>query len=64
MQLIQTLNLNSLLITRSEQGMILVRADGSSTQWAATAREVADVTGAGDTVIATFAAALGHGYAG
>ena len=62
-QLIQTLNLTSLLITRSEQGMILVRADGSSTQWAATAREVADVTGAGDTVIATFAAALGHGYA-
>lgn len=61
--LIATLKLTSLLITRSEQGMILVRADGSSTQWAATAREVADVTGAGDTVIATFAAALGHGCA-
>ena len=59
--LIQSLALDSVLITRSEQGMTLVRADGSSAHWAATAREVADVTGAGDTVIATFAAALGHG---
>jgi len=60
--LIDTLALSSLLITRSERGMTLVRADGTSSHWAATAREVADVTGAGDTVIATFAAALGHGH--
>ena len=51
----------ALLITRSEQGMTLVTADGSVHHFAATAREVADVTGAGDTVVATLAAGLGGG---
>jgi rfaE bifunctional protein kinase chain/domain len=48
------------LITRGEQGMWLL--DGSTEgALAATAREVADVTGAGDTVIATLALALAAG---
>ena len=50
------------LITRSERGMTLVAADGAPTQHIPTrAREVFDVTGAGDTVIATLAAALAAG---
>ncbi len=50
------------LITRSERGMTLVAADGGAVQHIPTrAREVFDVTGAGDTVIATLAAALAAG---
>lgn len=50
------------LITRSERGMTLVAADGAPAQHIPTrAREVFDVTGAGDTVIATLAAALAAG---
>lgn len=56
-----TLELESMLVTRSEQGMTLLHCDGSFHHFAATAREVADVTGAGDTVIATMAAGLGSG---
>ncbi len=59
--LMTTLDLESLLVTRSEQGMTLLHRDGSVHHFAATAREVADVTGAGDTVIATMAAGLGSG---
>ena len=51
----------ALLVTRSEQGMTLVTADGGVHHFSATAREVADVTGAGDTVVATLAAGLGQG---
>ena len=58
------LNVEALLLTRSEDGMSLFdEADGSPghTQVAAQAREVFDVTGAGDTVIATLAAMLACG---
>ena len=48
------LQLEALLLTRSEEGMTLFDADGE-THVAAQAREVFDVTGAGDTVIATLA---------
>ncbi len=48
----QKLNLQALLVTRSEEGMTLFEADRVSSV-PANAREVADVTGAGDTVIAT-----------
>lgn len=47
----------SVLITRGEQGMWLLEKDRDY-ELPATAREVSDVTGAGDTVIATIAAAL------
>lgn len=60
-QLINDLNIGALLITRSEHGMSLIRADQSELHLPAIAKEVADVTGAGDTVIATLAAALAAG---
>jgi D-beta-D-heptose 7-phosphate kinase/D-beta-D-heptose 1-phosphate adenosyltransferase len=50
----------SVLMTRGDQGMWLL-ADGVEGHLPATAREVADVTGAGDTVIATLALALAAG---
>jgi D-glycero-beta-D-manno-heptose-7-phosphate kinase len=50
----QNLGLQALLVTRSEEGMTLFEADQVSSV-PAQAREVADVTGAGDTVIATLA---------
>ena len=56
--------LDALLLTRSEDGMSLFDGnsiDGGHAQVPAQAREVFDVTGAGDTVIATLAAMLGAG---
>lgn len=60
-QLLTELDLQALLITRSEQGMTLIRAEGEEMHFPARAREVFDVTGAGDTVISTLAAALAAG---
>ena len=61
-ELIATLALDALLVTRSERGMLLVEAGESEPFHLSTvAREVYDVTGAGDTVIATLAAALAAG---
>lgn len=54
------LGLEALLVTRSEEGMTLFSADETHHQ-AAQAREVFDVSGAGDTVIATLAVALAAG---
>ena len=62
----KTLGLDALLLTRSEEGMTLFdgRAEGGGRlDVPAQAREVFDVTGAGDTVIATLAAMLAHGVA-
>jgi D-glycero-beta-D-manno-heptose-7-phosphate kinase len=56
----QQLDLQALLLTRSEEGMTLFQADGTH-HVSAQAREVFDVTGAGDTVIATMAVLLGAG---
>ena len=52
----------SVMITRGEHGMWLLSPDGE-TALPAEAREVADVTGAGDTVIGTLALALAAGAA-
>lgn len=49
------------LITRGEHGMSLLDPEGREDHYPAVAREVADVTGAGDTVIATLALALAAG---
>ncbi len=60
----EKLGLQALLLTRSEDGMSLFDAPAgvaSHTQIPAQAREVFDVTGAGDTVIATLAALLASG---
>jgi rfaE bifunctional protein kinase chain/domain len=54
------LQLDAVLLTRSEEGMTLFDAQGV-THIAAQAREVFDVTGAGDTVIATLAALVAAG---
>ena len=54
------LGLTALLLTRSEEGMSLYE-DGGASHVSAQAREVFDVTGAGDTVIATMAVLLGAG---
>lgn len=62
--LIASSGVNGVLVTRSQDGMSLVRGDGSDPlHLPATAREVYDVSGAGDTVVATLAAALGAGIA-
>jgi D-glycero-beta-D-manno-heptose-7-phosphate kinase len=54
------LGLEALLLTRSEEGMTLFANEGA-THEPALAREVYDVSGAGDTVIATLAVMLASG---
>lgn len=54
------LQLDAVLLTRSEEGMTLFDAQGAA-HIATQAREVFDVTGAGDTVIATLAALVAAG---
>lgn len=58
----QKLQLQALLVTRSEEGMTLF-TDAEVFHVPAMAREVFDVSGAGDTVIATMAVMLLRGYA-
>jgi rfaE bifunctional protein kinase chain/domain len=55
------LNLEALLVTRSEEGMSLFSANAEPLRVPAQAREVFDVSGAGDTVIATLASMLASG---
>ena len=55
------LKLDALLVTRSEHGMTLIQPNHAPLHLPAEAREVFDVTGAGDTVIATLGAALAAG---
>lgn len=56
-----TLGLTAVLLTRSEEGMTLFDTQGRL-DVKAQAREVFDVTGAGDTVIATLATLVAAGY--
>jgi D-beta-D-heptose 7-phosphate kinase/D-beta-D-heptose 1-phosphate adenosyltransferase len=53
----------AILAKRSDKGMVLVEASGAVHSEPARAREVFDVTGAGDTVIAVLALAVASGYA-
>lgn len=57
-QLRQELKLDSLLVTRSEKGMALFEQDKPPYLLPTQAREVYDVTGAGDTVVAALAASI------
>ena len=57
----QRLGCHSVLVTRGEKGMSLFESDGTSFHIPTMARQVYDVTGAGDTVIATLALALATG---
>ena len=61
LQLMTELELGALLVTRGEHGMTLLRPGHSALHLPARAREVFDVTGAGDTVISTLAVAIAAG---
>ena len=60
-RLIDDCNLQGLLVTQGDKGMTLVMRERQPVQFPAYAREVFDVTGAGDTVIASLAAGLASG---
>jgi D-beta-D-heptose 7-phosphate kinase/D-beta-D-heptose 1-phosphate adenosyltransferase len=60
-KLVKDLALDALLVTRSEQGMTLIRENQPPFHLPTQAQEVFDVTGAGDTVIAVLAASLSVG---
>jgi rfaE bifunctional protein kinase chain/domain len=62
-QLVASLELGGLLVTRGEEGMSLFEADGAAIHLTAHAREVYDVTGAGDSVIASVGCAYAAGAA-
>ncbi|RDX38177.1 bifunctional D-glycero-beta-D-manno-heptose-7-phosphate kinase/D-glycero-beta-D-manno-heptose 1-phosphate adenylyltransferase HldE [Kangiella sp. HD9-110m-PIT-SAG07] len=57
----KALNIDSLLVTRSEKGMALFSANQEPYLQPTQAREVFDVTGAGDTVVATLASSMASG---
>ena len=59
-EMLPGLALDFLTVTLSEKGIAVVRPDGTQT-FPAVARQVFDVSGAGDTVIATLALSLGSG---
>ena len=59
--LLKDLDIEALLVTRGEHGMTLIRANEPELHLPARAREVFDVTGAGDTVISVLAAAFAAG---
>ncbi|EKT58170.1 bifunctional D-glycero-beta-D-manno-heptose-7-phosphate kinase/D-glycero-beta-D-manno-heptose 1-phosphate adenylyltransferase HldE [Providencia burhodogranariea] len=61
MKLLESLDLTALLITRSEQGMSLIRRNEAPLHLPTEAQEVYDVTGAGDTVIGVLAASIASG---
>lgn len=60
-KILDSIDCRAALITRGEEGMALFTDEGAVTYIPTVAREVYDVTGAGDTVIATLALALATG---
>ncbi len=62
-ELIQAYDIGALLVTRGEHGMTLIRKGEPELHLPAHAREVYDVTGAGDTVIGVLAASCAAGLA-
>jgi D-beta-D-heptose 7-phosphate kinase/D-beta-D-heptose 1-phosphate adenosyltransferase len=61
LELIKKFDLEAMLVTRSEQGMTLIRENAEPFHLPTQAKEVYDVTGAGDTVISVLAASLSAG---
>jgi D-beta-D-heptose 7-phosphate kinase/D-beta-D-heptose 1-phosphate adenosyltransferase len=59
----ESLDLDALVLTRSEEGMSLFFRDGQGMHLPTEAREVYDVSGAGDTVLAVLGVGLGGGLA-
>jgi rfaE bifunctional protein kinase chain/domain len=60
-EVLARLKVDNLLVTLGAEGMVLVMKDGSSTHIPSIAREIYDVSGAGDTVTAWMGAALAAG---
>jgi D-beta-D-heptose 7-phosphate kinase/D-beta-D-heptose 1-phosphate adenosyltransferase len=60
-RLIETCGIENVLVTRSQDGMSLITDQGEVSHLPAEAREVFDVSGAGDTVVATLTAAMAAG---
>jgi rfaE bifunctional protein kinase chain/domain len=60
--LIDRFGLEAIVVTRGDEGMTLFSKDGGHYHVNARSREVYDVTGAGDTVIATLAVCLGANF--
>lgn len=60
-ELLRRLDCKNVLLTRGEKGMTLFECDGSYAHIPTKARKVADVSGAGDTVISTLTVALASG---
>lgn len=60
-EVIERCDVEALLVTRSQEGISLVGCQGEVAHLPAHAKKVFDVSGAGDTVVATFASALGQG---
>ncbi|MFI4937003.1 MAG: bifunctional D-glycero-beta-D-manno-heptose-7-phosphate kinase/D-glycero-beta-D-manno-heptose 1-phosphate adenylyltransferase HldE [Candidatus Berkiellales bacterium] len=61
LKLVEDLNLTALLVTMGSRGMLLIEANKPAFHIRAQAREVFDITGAGDTVIAVLGACLAAG---
>ncbi|MCL1137612.1 bifunctional D-glycero-beta-D-manno-heptose-7-phosphate kinase/D-glycero-beta-D-manno-heptose 1-phosphate adenylyltransferase HldE [Shewanella pneumatophori] len=59
--LLEAYDFNAMLVTRSEKGMTLITRDQPELHIPTVAREVYDVTGAGDTVISALATAIAAG---
>jgi D-beta-D-heptose 7-phosphate kinase/D-beta-D-heptose 1-phosphate adenosyltransferase len=59
----ERLKCDAVVITRGDRGMLVLESEGDPVFVETVAREVYDVTGAGDTVIATLAAGLASGAA-
>lgn len=60
-RLLQEIGVGAVLITQGEEGMTLFRVGSEPVHMTALARDVYDVTGAGDTVIATVSTSVGAG---
>jgi len=60
-EILRRLNADSVLLTRGEKGMSLFEPGGEVTHVPTKARRVADVSGAGDTVISTLTMAIAAG---
>jgi D-beta-D-heptose 7-phosphate kinase/D-beta-D-heptose 1-phosphate adenosyltransferase len=62
-QVIEKCGIDAVLVTRSQDGLSVIPREGEACHLATQARSVYDVSGAGDTVVATFATAIGQGIA-
>lgn len=61
-QICKEIDLDYVLVTRSEYGMSLISREGTKADFPAQKKEVTDVSGAGDTVISMFALCMAAGF--